>query len=155
MAYQMTTKIADIYDAIITKISGILPSFQRVPNPYSLDENTAIILRQAYGVAIGPGINTERYVGCLATWSRDYTIGLIHQVVNTENDTLGRAMIEKDIIDAHRDLFLAFETDSTLSGNAIKAVITGDTGIDYIQGVQSKYLALEITLTVEYQEQTT
>jgi hypothetical protein len=50
---------------------------------------------------------------------------------------------------------LAFETDSTLGGKAIKAVISADGGIDYIQGAQSKYLALEITLNVEYQEPTT
>ncbi|NBU34065.1 hypothetical protein EB118_06770 [bacterium] len=148
----MTTKIADIYDTIVTKLETILPGFQRVPNPYALDENTAILLRKAFGLAIGPGTNTERYVGCIATWERDYTIGLVTQVVNTENDTLGRAMVEKDIIDAHREILLAFETDSTLDGQCIKAVITDDSGINYIQGVESKYLALEITLRVEYQE---
>jgi hypothetical protein len=148
----MSTKIADIYDSIVTKLETILPSFQRVPNPYALDENTAILLRKAFGLAIGPGTNTERYVGCIATWERDYTIGLVTQVVNTENDTLGRAMVEKDIIDAHREILLAFETDSTLSGQCIKAVITDDGGINYIQGAESKYLALEITLRVEYQE---
>jgi len=93
----MTTKIADIYDSIVTKLETILPNFQRVPNPYALDENTAILLRKAFGLAIGPGTNTERYVGCIATWERDYTI-------------------------------------------------------NYIQGAESKYLALEITLRVEYQE---
>lgn len=148
------SKIAEIYDAIIDKLATLLPGFQRVPNPYALDENTAILLRKAYGLAIGGGTNTERYVGCLSSWQRDYTIGLVHQVVNTENDTLGRAMIEKDIVDAHRAILLAFETDSTLSGKAIKALISGDGGIDYIQGAQSKYLALEITLNVEYQEPT-
>jgi hypothetical protein len=61
-------------------------------------------------------------------------------------------MVEKDIIDAHREILLAFETDSTLDGQCIKAVITDDGGINYIQGAESKYLALEITLRVEYQE---
>lgn len=146
------TKIADIYDAIITKLSTELPTFQRVPNPYSLDENTAILLRKAYGLAIGEGINTNRYVGCLTSWERSYTIGLVTQVVNTENDTTGRAQVEKDLIDAHRTILLAFESDPTLGGICIKAVIESDGGIDYIQGVKSKYLALEITLRVEYQE---
>lgn len=148
----MTTKIADIYDAIVTKISTALPTFQRLPNPYALDENTAILMRQAYGLAIGAGTNTERYVGCLVTWQRDYTIGIVTQVVNTENDTTGRALVEKDMIDAHKSLLAAFESDSTLSGTCIKAVITGDSGIDYIAGALSKFLAVEISLSVEYQE---
>lgn len=148
------TKIADIYDAIINKLSTELPAFQRVPNPYALDENTAILLRKAFGLAIGAGLNTERYVGCIATWERSYTIGLVTQVVNTENDTIGRASVEKDIVDAHRAILLAFESNSTLDGECIKAVVSDDTGINYIQGAQSKYLALEITLRVEYQEPT-
>lgn len=146
------TAISEIYDAIITTVSAELPAFQRVPNPYSLDENTAILLRKAYGLAIGAGTNTERYVGCIATWQRDFTIGLVTQVVNTENDTIGRAAVEVDIIEAHRLLLLAFETNPTLGGKCIKAVISGDGGIDYIQGAQSKYLAIEVNLTVEYQE---
>lgn len=148
----MSSPISEIYDAIIAKLELILPTFKRVPNPYSLDENTAILLRKAFGLAIGAGTNTERYIGCIATWERDYTIGLVTQVVNTENDTIGRASVEKDIIDAQRDILLAFETDSTLSTKCIKAVITDDSGINYIQGAESKYLALEITLRVEYQE---
>lgn len=148
----MTTPVADIYDAIITKLETVLPAFKRVPNPYSLDENTAILLRKAFGLAIGAGTNTERYVGCIATWSRDYTIGLVTQVVNTENDTTGRAMVEKDLVDAQREIFLAFETDSTIAGSCIKAIISDDSGINYIQGAESKYLALELTLSVEYQE---
>ncbi len=148
----MTTKIADIYDAIVTKISTALPTFQRLPNPYALDENTAILMRQSYGIAIGAGTNTERYVGCLVTWQREYTIGIVSQVVNTENDTTGRALVEKDMIDAHKALLAAFESDSTLGGICIKAVITGDTGIDYIAGALSKFLAVEISLSVEYQE---
>lgn len=148
----MSSPISEIYDAIIGKLETVLPAFKRVPNPYSLDENTAILLRKAFGLAIGAGTNTERYVGCIATWQRDYTIGLVTQVVNTENDTQGRASVEKDIIDAQRDILLAFESDSSLSGKCIKAVITDDSGINYIQGAESKYLALEITLQVEYQE---
>lgn len=146
------TAISDIYDAIITIVETELPAFQRVPNPYSLDENTAILLRKAFGLAIGPGTNTERYVGCIATWQREFTIGLVTQVVNTENDTLGRASVEVDLVEAHRLLLLTFETNPSLGGKCIKAVITGDGGIDYITGSQSKYLALEINLSVEYQE---
>lgn len=146
--------ISDVYDSIITKIEATLPTFQRVPNPYSLDENTAILLRKAFGLAIGAGVNTQRYVGCLTTWSRDFTIGLVTQVVNTENDTLGRAQVEVDLLDAHRALLLAFEADPSLGGQVIKAIVTTDNGIEYIQGAQSKYLALEISLAVEYQEPT-
>lgn len=149
------TKIADIYNAIITLVSTELPTYARIPNPYALDENTALFLKRSFGLAIGAGVNTERYVGCMVTWQRSYTLSIITQVVNTENDTTGRALVEKDLIDAHRTLLMAFETDSTLGGNCIKSVMLSDGGIQYIDGQQSKFLAVEIELAVEYQESLT
>lgn len=146
------TAIATIYDAIITKISGQLADYKRIPNPYALNENTALLIRKGYGLSIGAGTNTQRYVGCLITWEREYTIGLITQVVNTENDITGRASVEKDLIDDHDLILRAFETDPTLSGACIKAIIQSDSGIEYIEAERSKYLALEMSLLVEYQE---
>jgi hypothetical protein len=151
----MTTKIDDIYEAINTLIVTGLPTYARMPNAYSPDENSALILKRCYGIAIGSGVNTQRYVGCLTSWERSYTIVLITQVVNTENDSSGRATIEKSLIDAHRTLLLAFEADPSLGGLCIKAIVTGDTGIQYIDGQDSKFLAIEISLEVEYQESTT
>lgn len=149
------TAIATIYDAIITKVSGQLTTFKRIPNPYALNENTALLMRKGYGLSIGAGSNTQRYVGCLITWQREYTIGLISQVVNTENDTTGRASVEKDLIDAHDLILKAFESDPTMAGVCIKAIVQSDNGIDYIEAERSKYLALEISLLVEYQETST
>lgn len=146
------TKIADIYDAIVVKVETVLPTFKRIPNPYEIDENSAILMRKAYGLAIGAGSNTERYVGCFVTWERSYTLAIMTQVVNTENDTTGRAMVEKDLVDSHRDLLLAFEQDSTLGGEVIKAVVTDDSGIEYLTGENGKFLAIEISISVEYQE---
>lgn len=148
------TKIFDIYDAIVSKVSSELTPYARIPNPYAINENSALLAKKGYGLAIGQGLNTERYVGCLVTWEREFTIVLIQQVVNTENDTTGRASIEKSIIDDHRLLLLAFEADSTLGGTAIQAVIKLDSGPQYLQGVQGAFLAVEILLRVEYQEPT-
>lgn len=146
------TKIADIYDNIITLVETTVPTFKRIPNPYGLDENAAIILRKAYGLAIGAGNNTGRYIGCYTTWEREFTLGLITQVVNTENDATGRALVEIDLLDAHRALLLAFENDGNLSGQAILCEVTDDGGIEYLPGESGKFLALQIGLRVEYQE---
>ena len=148
------SKITTIYNAITTKLQTTLPTFQRIANPYTIDENTAILMKRAYGLAIGEGTNTARYVGCLTTWERSFTIGLVTQVVTTENDATGRANIEKEILEAHKSLLTAFEVDPTLGAVCIKAVIESDGGINYIDGARSKFLAVELTLRVEYQEQT-
>lgn len=147
--------VSDIYDALVTKVSGIATGYARLPDPYNITENSALIAKKAYGVAIGPGTNTERYVGCFATWQREFTIGLITQVVNTENDVTGRASVEVDLWEIQHELLRSFDADSALGGLVIKATVTSDTGIEYIEGQLSKFLALEIGLSVEYQESLT
>ena len=148
--------VSDIHDSIIAVISTELPTYARLPNPYAIDENTALILKKCYGLAIGAGVNTQRYVGCIATWERSFTINLITQVVNTENDAAGRASVELTIDDARQTLFKAFESkDTTLSATVVRATVTDDSGIQYIDGQNAKFLAIEMTLAVEYHESTT
>jgi len=149
------SKVADISEAIVALLAKELPTFARIPNPYNITENMAMLLRKSFGVAIGPGVNTERYVGCLVSWQRNYTISVITQVDNTENDVIGRFNVEKELIDRHRAILMAFENNSTLDGICIKAVVTDDSGIQYIDGQQGKFLAVEIALAVEYQESLT
>lgn len=149
------SKVSDIHDAIVSALSAELPSYARIPNPYAIDENTALFLKRSFGVSIDAGVNTQRFVGCIATWARTYTVKLITQVVNTENDVLGRANVEKDIDNDRDKVFKAFEsTYATLGGTVLKAIITDDSGIQYIEGQQGKFLAIEMSLEVEYQEST-
>jgi hypothetical protein len=149
----MPTKIDDIKEAINTKLATALTGYKRIPNPYSLVDVPSIILNKSYGVVVGSGTNTQRYVGCLTSWEREFIIGIVTQITKTENDTEGREGIEIDILDAHRAVLQSFETDPSMSGVVIKAIVLNDGGLNYIDGPKGKYLAMELVLGVEYQEQ--
>lgn len=146
------SKIQDIYDALITVISGQLPDYTRLPNPYAIEENTFLHLRAGFGVSIGPGTDTERYLGCLVTWQRDFTVTLVRQVFTTQNNTALRVDLEKDILDDHDNLMKAVYNNSTLSGKAIKTTAIADSGLSFIDGERLKFLAMEITVQVEYED---
>lgn len=144
--------ILTIYDKIVDVIEAQLTSHTRMPNPYSPDANTYLHLKQGFGMAIGPGIDTQRYVGCLITWEQTYNILLVRQVVTTQNNTDVRETIEKDLLADWDKLRKAFYLDSSLSGNAIKTTVIGHGGVNFIDTDRLKFLALELELTVEYQE---
>lgn len=147
------TKIADIKSAVETKLSTALgSSYARIPNPYSLDENTMLILRNGYSVAVGSGTNTDRLINCGTSWEREFVIGVVTQVVTTENNTTKRETFVQAILDAHRLVLQAFENDVTLGGLVIKALVAGDGGVSFIDGARGKFLAVEISLLVEYLE---
>lgn len=146
------SKITNIYDAIITEIQTDLPTYKRLPNPYVVDSNTYLQLQNGFGLAIGPGNDTQRYVGCLVTWERVFTIILVKQVTSTQNNLGSRELIEKSLLDDHDTLRKAFYLNSTLGGEAIKSTVLDDGGIQFLDAERLKFLSLEMNLYVEYQE---
>ncbi len=148
----MPTKISDIYDECVDIIEAAIPGYVRIPNPYTVDINTYLLLRNGYGIAIGPGTDTQRYVGCLVTWERVFSIILVQQVVATQNDTAVREVIEKTLLDDHDKLRKAFYNNSTLGSLAIKSTVLSDSGVNFVDGERLKFLAIVLDLFVEYQE---
>jgi hypothetical protein len=142
--------IETVYDTFTDKVAAALTGYARIANPYDLADNPDIILRKGYGVAIGPGTNTERFVGCIATWEANFVVGIILQVASTENNVDGRSTTERNLLEGVEALLIAFENDPSLSGNVIKAVVNSHSGIQYIPGERGKYVAIEIDFTVEY-----
>lgn len=146
------SKIQDIYDALVAVVAGELTDYMRFPNPYVIDTNTFLHQKAGYGVSIGPGFDTERYVGCLVTWQRDFSVTLVRQVMTTQNNTALRANLEREILDDHDKLRKAIYNNSTLSGNAIKSTLVSDGGLNFIDGDRLKFLALEMVVSVEYED---
>lgn len=146
------TVISQIYDKVVDVIEAKLTTSTRISNPYVLDSNTFLHLQKGFGVAIGPGIDTERYVGCLVTWQRSFTIAIIQRMVTTQNNIGVRETIEKELLDDHDKLRKAFYLNSTLDGLAIKSTVTDDGGVSFIDDASGKFIALEMSLLVEYQE---
>ena len=145
-------KIEDIHTAICNLVSSTVADYKRFPNPYQIDANTFLHMKKGYGVAIGPGVDTERYLGCHVTYSRVFTLVLVQQMTETQNTTARRELIERDLLEDHDSLIKAVYNNTTLAGVVIKATITDDGGIQFIDGDRLKFLALEMNMTVEYQD---
>ena len=148
----MPTKIETIYDAIVDLIEGELTTYTRLPNPYALDENDFLRLTNGFGVAIGAGVDTQRSIGCIITWERAFSISLVRRVVTTQSNVTKRETIEKEILVDHDLVRKAVYLDTTLGGNVMKATIVDDGGVNFIDGERQKFLAIDMTLLVEYQE---
>jgi len=145
------TKIEEIYNELTTVIEAALPNYRRFPNPYVIEANTFLHMSAGFGIAIGPGTDTERYVGCLITQQRSFSIVLVRQMLATQNDLDTRELIEKQILDDHDALRKAIYSNSTLSGKVIETTLTDDGGVNFIDG-RLKFLSMEMNIVTEYQE---
>lgn len=148
----MPTRISDIYDAIVDQIEAKLTTHKRIANPYVIDDNSFLQLQKGFGVIVGPGVDTQRYVGCLVTWERQFTIILVRQITTTQNNIGSREVIEKGLLDDHDLLRKAFYLNSTLGGIAIKSTVSDDGGIAFVDADRLKFIQIAMSLFVEYQE---
>ena len=148
----MPTRIEDIYDAIADVVESTLTGYVRFPNPYVITENTYLHMKSGYGIAIGPGVDTERFVGCQISWQRSYTVVLVKQILTTQNSTDKRELVEKAILADHDALRKAIYSNSTLGQKAVKTTLVSDGGVNFIDGDRLKFLSMEIEIVTEYLE---
>lgn len=147
------SKISTIHDNLLALISTNLGSeYKKLPNPYIIDDNNELYLTKGYGLAIGPGARTDRLVSCRQSWQRDFTLYLTQQITTTDHNTDDRETIIKAMLEDHFTLFDALESDSTLSGSAIRAQMESDSGITILDLESARYLLLEIDVIAEYLE---
>lgn len=145
------SKISDIYDAIANVVEGTLTNYVRLPNAYQVEKNTYLQLKKGYALSISSGSNTQRYVDCLTTWERSFTLTIINQVTTTQNNLASRELLEKSILDDHELVLKAFENDPSLSGTAIKSILLTDGGVNYIDAELTKFFTIDLEITTEYQ----
>ena len=144
--------ITNIYNVLETMIETALPTYSKIPNPYVVEDNPELLMETGYGLAIGPGNNTERLVGCKKTYEREFVIVLINEVTTTDTNLDQREALEKSIVEDHYKVFSAIEVDPDLGGYAVKGVLLNDSGIQYLDTGIQKYILIEISVTAEYFE---
>lgn len=147
----MPTVIENIYDAMATKIGGALTDYYRLPNAYDITTSNFLTRTKGYAIACGPGVRTDLQIGCSVSWERVFTITLANKIQTTENNTTLRATVDKNLLADHRALLYAFYNDLQLGGLVTDADVIDDGGIDIV-GDEQKFLGIEITVLVKYEE---
>lgn len=147
------TKISDAYDLMILRLQTLFPDHRQIPNPYKLDENSELLLRQGYGLSISVGENTNRQVGCQMSIRRDMIVSLTRVVRANEFDVSAKDSAIKQLFEDQYLLIKDVETYPGLNSNDIvSAKYTTDNGIQFVFGEKDNYMALETTIAVEYFE---
>lgn len=145
------TVISDIYDALHTRVVALLPDHTRLSNPYFLEQNNALDLRQGYGIAVRSGFNTNRQVGCQLSVERTFDIRITRKYYAREFDAVAKSETYKDILEDLQLVIDEFEKYPTLAADynpVIKYI--SDTGINNIFIEKDNFNEITATYTVEY-----
>lgn len=151
----MTTKISTIHDAIVTKIQTYLSSYTQLPNPYIIEENPRPYLKQGFGVAIGPGENSNRIIGQEFSWKRTFIVTLVNYVTATDSNTTVRETLTKGLLEDHYTIVKRFQMAGSLSSVCEMVTVIADTGIEYTLIDGAPYYVSQLELECEYIEDIT
>jgi hypothetical protein len=149
------SKIKTIRQELETVIDGVISGYQKIPNPYELEKISNVILRKGYGIAFGPGTNTERMLSCQLSVDREFAVILTREVAATEHNAEGRETVEKSIFEDQYLIIKAIEKDADLLGSASRARYVSDSGLEYVGLENSRYFVLVSTFATEYFESLT
>jgi len=149
------SKISTIYDNLVVAVNGSLTDYDQITNPYAPDENCELFLDKGFGIAFGPGANSERQLGCKISIKRTFDVMLINLCGTTENNLDDIENFQKTM---HEDQFLiikALENDSDLSTSAAQIKFVDDNGLEFLETDRNKFFLLQSTFMVEYFENLT
>lgn len=148
------SKATDSYEALKDRIETVLPTHNRLIQPYKPEENPEDRIKKGYGIQIGPGENTNRNISCKISIKRDMIVVLTRKWFAKELDRDAKEVTEKALLEDQFLVIADFEADPTLgaSGTVVNSAYVSDSGVDFIFTNKDNFIKLETTFSLEYLE---
>lgn len=144
------SNFSTLYDAIVDRLEAVLPSHTRLPNPYKVDENTELFLRQGWGLALTSGTNPNRNLSCRISTLRSFEIIITRKFYSLESSVTNKEATEKQLIEDQLLVIIDFCNNSSLPSALGVVNFESDSGIEYVSGEKDNFLVLRSVFGVEY-----
>lgn len=143
------TKIESAYNSILNVCNNLFASKQRLPNPYSLEENPDIIKKDSWGIRTN-GATREDTDLCNLSLKRSFTFTLMRQMVSLVNKEDGFDSVTTNLLnDQQVMLERLYKSDNLGDIENIDLIeIEEITGIQSLVTDEKKYLFCEITFSI-------
>lgn len=129
--------------------------YYQLTNPYDIEENTETMHEKGWGVALGPGTNTNRQLCNRLSINRTIVITLTRRRFANELDTESKESAEKSILEDQFTLIQNIELYPSLNNSVsgiTKFVYVSDGGIEAALPNSDAYIKLASTFEMEYFE---
>lgn len=150
------SNVSSIYDRLRTVMSTALPTHIELANPYVIDADADLNFEKGYAIGFADAINSNRFVGCKMSVTRDFVITITRQLFTTDRDIESRITTEKDLLEDHFTVIKEFENNPNLEDSSIvKAIFVQDGGLEFIRVERTDLLMIQSVFNIEYFEDLT
>lgn len=150
------SQVSTAFDNFVSRVDAALTSgngWIKLPNPYAIQNNPDVMLKQGYAIGIGAGTNTKRTLGDQVSIRRSFFVHISRAMDALDFDVAGRQSTEKTLLEDLKLVVADVEKHQTLNAGQIFCAFDGDDGIESIEGESSEFRALKANFIIEYFEQ--
>ena len=140
------SSVTTVYESLVERIVAVFPSHTRLTDAYSIEENMEQFLKIGWGLAIGPAVNSERFLSAKLSYERNFILTITRKFVARELDVETKAAAERLLME---DVYLItsdLTRDSTLNNATNHVKYIGDSGIEKVFVDKSQYLMSQIEI---------
>lgn len=148
------SKVSTIYDQLVdVTIPAVLPNHTRIPNAYSLEDNSDNFTRQGWGLRVGTSTPAESEFKAFNN-ERTFTIVLTREIIrlDSDSDTVDTAvkLLLEDVYELQKRLLnpdqIAIESDVE------QIDISNVSGIEFVTGDKFNFAAIEADFLINIRE---
>lgn len=146
------SQVSTAFDLMITRLRALFPAEQnyfQLTNPYDVSDNNVQFLRQGFGLAIGPGTNTNRQLSCKMSVSREFRIVLSRSLDALEFGIDNKDASAKLLLEDAFTAVKSFEKEFRLDDDLFNTIFISDTGIQPLAIDNFSIIYMEMTFNVE------
>lgn len=147
--------VSDIYDAMVTRLTGLYATHSRLAHPYAPELDIEPSLKKGWGLKVLPARNDNREVGCKISATRQWSVVFTRKVYSKDMDATSQASTEKDLLEDARLLINDVQQNVYLSSVSFNPNVkyVSDNGIEFLFVDEKPFYKIEVLLEVQWWEQ--
>lgn len=143
--------LASSLDSLISKMDGLFPGAERLPNPYDPSLNPEPYLAFGYGIMIGSSSESRAMQSSVGI-KRKISIIQTRSFIAVNSDPSTKEDAEKLLIEDQISLLKNLENDFNLGGLVNEVAYVSDGGIQSVFSNQKQFLKIETQFSMQYVE---
>lgn len=146
------SQISTAYDAIRARLAFLFTEdlqYFELANAYELTQNSDQFLRKGWGLAAGPGTNTNRCLSGTITVGRTFTVSLTRAMDSLDLDPDTKATTVKALLEDSYSVIQDIERTFRLDGNQFNVIFEGDSGVESVNGDNFWFISTKLNFSVE------
>ena len=146
------SQVSTAFDLMIARLRTLFPDnegYFQLTNPYDIADNNVQFLRQGYGLAMGPGTNSNRELSCKMSLVREFRVVLSRSLDALEFGIDNKDASAKLLLEDAFDVVKTFEKEFRLDDDFFNTAFISDSGVQPLAVDDFSVIYLELTFNVE------